>query len=110
QPAPAADGWEPNAAAPSATASTVESPADPVVGSQPAPAADGSESNAEAPADTATSTATSTTGESAGSAATATQQQPINVIVIVRVNSPGNDGPITQNNITVASSTAANNA
>jgi len=30
--------------------------------------------------------------------------------VIVRINSPGNDGPITQNNITVASSTAANNA
>jgi hypothetical protein len=34
----------------------------------------------------------------------------MNVVVIVRINSPGNDGPITQNNITVASSTAANGA
>jgi hypothetical protein len=34
----------------------------------------------------------------------------MNVVVIVRINSPGNDGPITQSNITVASSTAANAA
>jgi hypothetical protein len=32
------------------------------------------------------------------------------VVVIVRINSPGNDGPVTQNNITVATSTAANSA
>jgi hypothetical protein len=61
-------------------------------------------------ANTAAPTTTSTTSQNAGSAATATQQQPINVVVIVRINSPGNDGPVTQNNITVATSTAANRA
>ena len=34
----------------------------------------------------------------------------MNVVVIVRVNSPGNDGAVTQNNVTVAPSTAANTA
>jgi len=54
--------------------------------------------------------ADATTNQSASSAATATQQQPVNVVVNIRVNSPGKNGPVTQNNITVAPSTAANNA
>ena len=53
---------------------------------------------------------TATTGQTAGSTATATQQQPVNLVVIVRVNSPGNNGPITQNNVAAAPSVAANNA
>jgi hypothetical protein len=53
---------------------------------------------------------TATTGQTAGSTATATQQQPVNLVVIVRVNSPGNNGPITQNNVAAAPSAAANSA
>lgn len=53
---------------------------------------------------------TATTGQTAGSTATATQQQPVNLVVVVRVNSPGNNGPITQSNIVAAPSAAANNA
>ena len=51
-----------------------------------------------------------TTGQTGGSTATATQQQPVNLVVIVRVNSPGNNGAITQNNVAAAPSVAANNA
>jgi hypothetical protein len=53
---------------------------------------------------------TATTGQTAGSTVTATQQQPVNLVVIVRVNSPGNNGPITQNNVAAAPSAAANSA
>jgi hypothetical protein len=73
---------------------------------------DPSTTAAPAPADIppADPNADAATNQSASSAATATQQQPVNVVVNIRVNSPGKNGPVTQNNITVAPSTAANNA
>ena len=55
-------------------------------------------------------TAAATSDQTADAAAAATQQQPSNVVVIVRVDSPGNDGPVTQSNITVATPSAANGA
>ena len=72
----------------------------------------GAETPSTAPTETPTTdpTAAATTDQSADSAATATQQQPINMVVIVRVDSPGQNGPVTQNNIAVAPSTAANDA
>lgn len=91
-PAPAA------ANAPVASASSFDAPT-----STGAPAA-----SAEIPA--AEPVATATTAQSAASTATATQQQPVNLVVIVRVNSPGNNGPITQQNVAVAPSIAANDA
>lgn len=54
--------------------------------------------------------ATATSGQTAGSAAAATQAQPTNVVVIVRVESPGNDGPVTQSNVTVGTSNTGNGA
>ena len=116
-PAPAAAGTRATAPSAAVTAdpeagavATTASPAGPSKESQPVLAAQDGQTDSAAPADTATPDATSTTGQSAGSTATATQQQPINVVVIVRIDSPGNDGPITQSNISVASSTAANDA
>jgi hypothetical protein len=47
-------------------------------------------------------------GQTASSTATAAQDQPRNVVVIVRINSPGNDGPISQTNASVAGSSASN--
>jgi len=54
--------------------------------------------------------AAAATDQGAESAATAAQQQPTNVVVIVRENSPGNDGSITQSNAAVGTSNAANDA
>jgi hypothetical protein len=69
---------------------------------------------APTPAATATPTpspdSTAATDQDADSAATAAQQQPSNVVVIIRVNSPGNDGPITQNNVAAGTSNASNGA
>lgn len=48
------------------------------------------------------------TGQSATSAATATQNQAGNIVVSVRINSPGNNGSITQTNAALAGSNAAN--
>jgi hypothetical protein len=78
----------------------------------PVPSVDVGQTAAAVPADTAPPDpeAAATTGQTASSAATATQQQPVNVVVIVRVNSPGKNGAVTQNNVTVAPSTAANTA
>src|SRR3954463_7011313 len=36
------------------------------------------------------------TGQAANAAAEATQQQPRNLVISIRINSPGNDGPISQ--------------
>ena len=48
------------------------------------------------------------TNQQAGSTATATQQQPTNVVVIVRINSPGDNGSISQGNVDVAGASAGN--
>jgi hypothetical protein len=48
------------------------------------------------------------TGQAASSTATATQDGAKNIVVIVRINSPGDDGPISQTNTAVAASNASN--
>jgi len=48
------------------------------------------------------------TGQNAGSTATVTQDQAGNLVIAVRINSPGNNGPISQANTAVAISNAAN--
>ena len=60
-----------------------------------------------APVPAATSQQAST-NQSAGAAASATQQQPRNVVVSVRINSPGNDGPISQTNVAGSGAGASN--
>jgi hypothetical protein len=49
----------------------------------------------------------STTDQTAGATAVATQNQPTNIVVIVRINSPGDDW-ISQTNTAVSDATAAN--
>ena len=73
--------------------------ADPLAQSSPAP------SNPPNGAQQAAGTA-----QAAGSAASATQQQPTNVVITVRINSPGDDGPITQTNVVVAGANGSNSA
>jgi hypothetical protein len=51
-----------------------------------------------------------TTDQAAAAAAAATQQQPTNVVVTVRINSPGDDGPINQTNVVVADADGSNSA
>jgi hypothetical protein len=100
-------------AAPASADPSAATPApDPSTESQPPASTDSGESAPvdPAPASPAAPGATSTTDQSASSAATATQQQPTNVVVIIRVNSAGNDGPISQKNISVAAPSSANNA
>jgi hypothetical protein len=48
------------------------------------------------------------TGQTASSAATVTQDRAGNLVISVRINSPGNNGPISQTNTAIASSNAAN--
>jgi hypothetical protein len=48
------------------------------------------------------------TGQTASSTATATQDQAGNLVISIRVNSPGNNGPISQTNTATAGSNAAN--
>jgi hypothetical protein len=62
------------------------------------------QSGAEAPGQAAS------TGQTAGSTATATQDQPGNIIVSVRINSPGNNGSSTQTNGSGAASNASNSS
>jgi hypothetical protein len=50
------------------------------------------------------------TDQSASSNASASQQQPVNFVVSVRINSPGDDGPISQTNVVAGVSDAANDA
>jgi hypothetical protein len=51
---------------------------------------------------------TAATDQAANSSASAPQQQPRNIVVIVRVDSPGDDGGVTQTNVSVAGSGASN--
>ena len=44
----------------------------------------------------------------AGAEASATQQQPTNIVITIRIDSPGDDGPISQTNIAIAGATGSN--
>jgi len=48
------------------------------------------------------------TNQAAGSDATATQNDPQNIVISIRVNSPGDNGPVSQQNISVAVSSSGN--
>jgi hypothetical protein len=48
------------------------------------------------------------TGQTASSTATATQDQAGNVVISIRINSPGDNGPISQTNTAAAASNAGN--
>src|SRR4051812_40443277 len=48
------------------------------------------------------------TGQDAGAGATATQSGPQNIVIVIRVNSPGANGPIVQGNDAAANAAAAN--
>ena len=52
----------------------------------------------------------SSTGQAAGASAAATQQQPGNLVVSIRINSPGNDGPISQTNVAGSVAGASNDS
>jgi hypothetical protein len=52
----------------------------------------------------------SSTQQTASSAASAAQQQPQNIVISIRINSPGDDGPITQINAAVGAAGSANNS
>jgi hypothetical protein len=49
------------------------------------------------------------TGQGAAAAGAGTQSQPSNIVISIRINSPGNDGPIAQTNV-VAVGVGADNA
>ena len=46
----------------------------------------------------------------AGAEAGAIQQQPTNIVISIRIDSPGNDGPISQTNIVVAGANGSNSS
>ncbi len=48
------------------------------------------------------------TEQAANAAAEATQQQPRNLVISIRINSPGNDGPISQSNVAGSAAGASN--
>jgi hypothetical protein len=48
------------------------------------------------------------TDQAATATATTTQDQPQNIVIVIRINSPGDSGPIEQTNIAVAVSNAGN--
>jgi hypothetical protein len=48
------------------------------------------------------------TDQAAIAAATVTQEQPQNIVILIRINSPGDNGPIEQTNTAVAVSNAGN--
>jgi hypothetical protein len=50
------------------------------------------------------------TGQVAGADASVDQQQPKNIVVSIRINSPGNDGPINQSNVAAGEASASNGA
>jgi hypothetical protein len=50
------------------------------------------------------------TAQVAGAAATTTQQQPRNLVISIRINSPGNDGPISQTNVAGSAAGASNDS
>jgi hypothetical protein len=51
---------------------------------------------------------TAETGQQAAATATASQDAAGNLVVVVRINSPGDDGPISQTNAAIGSANAAN--
>jgi hypothetical protein len=48
--------------------------------------------------------------QSAGTVASATQQQPTNIVISIRVDSPGNNGPISQTNLVISDAGSSNAA
>lgn len=50
------------------------------------------------------------TAQAAGATATTTQQQPRNLVISIRINSPGNDGPISQTNVAGSAAGASNDS
>jgi hypothetical protein len=48
--------------------------------------------------------------QTAGAETSVTQQQPTNVVVSIRIDSPGDNGPISQTNVAVGSANGANDA
>jgi len=48
------------------------------------------------------------TDQAATAAAAATQEQPQNIVILIRINSPGDNGPIEQTNTAAAASNAGN--
>jgi hypothetical protein len=50
------------------------------------------------------------TEQAANAAAEATQQQPRNLVISIRINSPGNDGPISQSNVAGSAAGASNDS
>ena len=53
---------------------------------------------------------TALTQQAANAAASAVQQQPQNIIISIRINSPGNDGPISQINASVGAAGSSNSS
>lgn len=73
----------------------------------------GSPSDQPAPGDGAVPAGTevqASTDQAAAASAAATQEQPKNLVVSVRSDSPGDDGPITQQNSAAATGSASNGA
>src|ERR671936_2632661 len=64
----------------------------------------------EAPAPAQASGQEATTGQAATTSADATDDEPTNIFVSVRVDSPGDNGPVTQTATTAVAGDAANDA
>jgi hypothetical protein len=50
----------------------------------------------------------SATGQGAAATGAGTQTQPTNIVISIRINSPGNDGPVSQTNLAAVGVSAAN--
>ena len=48
------------------------------------------------------------TGQNAGATGEGTQSQPSNIVISIRINSPGNDGPVSQTNVVAVGVSAGN--
>jgi hypothetical protein len=72
--------------------------------------ADDSALTSLAPVSSAPSDLTASTEQAANAAAAATQQAARNIVVSIRINSPGNDGPISQTNANEAGAGSANDS
>jgi hypothetical protein len=48
------------------------------------------------------------TGQDAGATGEGTQSQPSNIVISIRINSPGNDGPVSQTNVVAVGVSAGN--
>jgi hypothetical protein len=99
--------WTYDAAAAAAAATQPQQTDPALVGS--APAAGGATDAAPAPASAPAPAQTASTVQQAIDSATATQEGAQNIVVIVRINSPGDDR-ITQANVAAANSSAANSS